>query len=196
MGLAFIGELFACSNIQSMANSLCQEIIPCRGRTWYPSGVCPQSRAPRRTAQTAPPRVLPALQPSQDGAAHPFRGDKVFYCLENHQTKKIHSLVHAVKLAGAIQPAGPVPGIEEFYLEVGRKVSFLSSVFNRSVFLFPFWVKLGNFLEMWKKSSLSTRGVRALTSCPEKHLIRCPRTISTWSRLEGPQQPMATATKK
>lgn len=49
-------------------------------------------------------------------------------------------------LLEAIRPAGAVPGIEKFDLEVGRKIVF-NSVFNITVFLFPFGVKLEKFLD-------------------------------------------------
>lgn len=88
MVLPLIGEPCGCSSIQSIANSLCLEDgnIQVPKRSWSPSA----HRAPR-TSQAALPQVLPALQPSQDGAVLPFQGDKIFYCLTYNQTKKIDS---------------------------------------------------------------------------------------------------------
>jgi len=90
-------------------------------------------------------------------------------------------------LSAAIQSTGPVPGIEKFYLEVGRKIHF-NIIFNVTVFLFPFLVKHGNFLEIWKKSPLSNRGspcshaLPQAAPCPlprnDKHMLEVRGTIT------------------
>lgn len=148
MGLALIWKPYACNNVQSIANSLGQEILPRRlGMARYPRGVSPHPPAEHQgeLAEGARPQVLPALQPSQDGAVHPFQGDKVFYGLKNNQINE-NPLFGSMEfsLPAAIQPT--VPGIEKFYLEVGRKVLF-NTIFIVTMFLFLFWVKLKKFLE-------------------------------------------------
>lgn len=73
-------------------------------------------------------------------AVLPFWGDRVFYSLSNHQTKRSHSSDCAVQLVGSSTPTGAAPSIE-FYLEIGRK-SLVHFVFHVSALFFSFFFAL------------------------------------------------------
>lgn len=118
-------------------------------------------------------------------AVLPFWGDRVFYSLSNHQTKRSHSSDCAVQLVGSSTPTGAAPSIE-FYLEISRKslVHFVFHVFALFFFFsLPFLMKLESFLEYWV---LGKAIIHAPTSCPTQQPVHCPRMISTQERLEGP----------
>lgn len=95
----------------------------------------------------APTQALLDLQPNQDRAVVPSWGDKIFYCLKNNNEQSKSTLwFMQFNLLEAIRPAGAVPGIEKFNLEVGRKILF-NSIFNTTVFLFRFGMRLEKFLD-------------------------------------------------
>lgn len=168
MGLPLIWEPWACSNVQSIGNSLCHEILPCRiGTTRYPRGVSPHQPAEHQEQHRQHHlKSCPPFNRARMGLYCLFEVIKSSTALKPIKQRKSTLRFMRFNSLAAIRPAGPVPGIENFYLEVGRKILF-NTIFNATVFLFPFWVKLEKFLEYWnlEKATVIQQG------SPRSHIL-------------------------
>ena len=192
MELPLIPEPCTCSNVQSIANSSSHEILPRRmGTTRYPRGVSPHQPAEHQEEQHRQHRLKACLPFNRARMGLYFLSEAIKSSTALKTTKQRKSTLRFMQfnLLAAIQPAGPVPGIEKFYLEVGRKILF-NTIFNVAVFLFPFWVKLEKFLEycnveevtVIQQGSPCSHILPQAAPCPlpqnDKHMVEVRGTIT------------------